>query len=199
MPTYPCSPTIKNIKTWILLTQMDQSTPRAVRSPSPSFPRSAWECRLRRSASCPERNGRLTGDTIDVVTGVLAHPAERGNTGSHAERGNQGDVVASGEKCQKQHEISDRFYEKFHAKITPRKRMIETDLMTGSHEPWESTQDLSRINTLFWRLLGLQGLGLGSGKGPLISWRSGPARTAPRGPNAPATDTFSVRQLPPVG
>ena len=57
---------------------------------SPSFPRSAWECRLRRSASWPERNGRLTGDTIDIVPGVLAHPAERGKTGSHAPRGNQG-------------------------------------------------------------------------------------------------------------
>ena len=31
----------------------------------------------------------LDRDTKNVVPSVLAHPAERGKTGSHAERGNQ--------------------------------------------------------------------------------------------------------------
>ena len=43
------------------------------------------------------------------------------------------------EEREKQREISDKLYDEFHAKIAPRRVMIEVDLKTGSHESWEST------------------------------------------------------------
>jgi hypothetical protein len=65
---------------------------------SPSFPRSAWECCLRRSASWPEPSGGVIDEWATVVPNVLPHTRRAGEDRFPRRAGTRGSAVASSEK-----------------------------------------------------------------------------------------------------